>query len=128
MLNLNRVNIKDLILDIFDEKIDLLNDIPSLNFKKEWNVKIVPPFACAVVRFNVEYGGAKVSVYLDVYSKLRYFKDGKHYCKIYPFVDVGGSEDTKRYKMNDTKNLINSILERLLSQLIIHQKIKKKEQ
>lgn len=30
-------------------------EIPALHFKNEWNVKIIPPFAGAIVRFIIEY-------------------------------------------------------------------------
>ena len=49
--------------------------IPALHFEKEWDVKIIPPFGGAVIRFYINYNGKHVSVYLDGYSELGYMVD-----------------------------------------------------
>ena len=32
-------------------------ELPALHFEKEWDVKIIPPFSGAVIRFAIEYNG-----------------------------------------------------------------------
>ena len=81
-------------------------EIPVLNFPSDWNVKIIPPFSGAIVRFiilNIE-GEQIVSVYLDCYDMLGYF--GEPYWEIYPYGD-----DVYRVAMNDTKELLEKIKE-----------------
>lgn len=44
--------------------------LPAFHFDKEWDVKIIPPFAGAIIRFVIDYNGKHVSVYFDAYSEL----------------------------------------------------------
>lgn len=79
--------------------------IPFLPFKDGWEVKPVPAFFGAVVRFQVQHKDIKdfrVSVYLDCYEKLGYF--GGPYWEVYP---VGS--DTARYSIEDTEGVISAI-------------------
>lgn len=43
-------------------------EVPALQFKPEWKVRITPPIGLVVARFEVEYKGAFVSVFLDCYD------------------------------------------------------------
>lgn len=80
-------------------------EIPSLKFNPEWEIKVIPPFAGAVVRFIVSKDNKTVSVYLDCYENLGFF-GGPHW-EIYP--DKFG--DNSRFAMNDTEALITAIEE-----------------
>ena len=73
-------------------------EIPSIKFKQEWEVRIIPPFAGAIVRFVVD----GVSVYLDCYDILGCF--GEPYWEIYPY-----EGDTYRCKMNNVDELLEAI-------------------
>jgi len=79
-------------------------EIPELQFPSSWNVKIIPPFGGAMVRFIIN---EKISVYLDCYDALGFM--GEPYWEIYPYCD-----DTWRCPMNDTDDLIAHIDEALL--------------
>ena len=79
-------------------------EIPSLNFKKKWKVRILPPFLGAIIRFRIDYKDRYVSCYLDCYNELGYF--GEPYWEIYPYKD-----DTFRCAMKDTKVLMKKIKE-----------------
>lgn len=83
-------------------------EIPRLNFKEDWNVKIMPPVCCAIIRFNCEKNGKTADVYLDCYDELGCF--GEPYWEIYPY-----DGDVYRCKMNDTKTLLKAIDEILSS-------------
>ena len=85
-------------------------EIPYINFPSDWFVKIIPPFAGAVVRFRVKKGNIDVSVYLDCYDRLG--SVGSPYWEVYPHFD-----DTFRCPMNDTESLILAISESLSQQL-----------
>jgi len=89
-----------------DEKWnEILQQVPALNFDKEWGIKIIPPLAGAVARFHVEKDGKHLcSVYLDWYDKLGCV--GEPYYELCPF-----ENDTKRYLLNETEELINDIRE-----------------
>ena len=78
------------------------DEIPSMNFPEEWNVKIIPPFAGAIARFMVTYKDRRGSVYLDCYDRIGFF--GEPYWEAYPI-----KGDTFRCKMSDTKLLIKTI-------------------
>lgn len=80
-------------------------EIPFINFPERFEVKIIPPFAGAVARFQIrdkEYRDTWVSVYLDCYDALGYY--GEPYWEIYPY-----NEDVYRCRMNDIDELIEVI-------------------
>ena len=78
-------------------------EIPPIHFDSKWEVKIIPPFAGAVVRFWINYLDCKVSVYLDCYDNLGYF--GAPHWEIYP----GPGGENERYAMNDVDELSAAI-------------------
>ena len=90
-----------------DEKWREWSDkIPALKFPPDWEVKIIPPFAGAIVRFTVEGLVYNVSVYLDVYDRLGCY--GKPYWEVYPYRDGCG-----RCDMENTVELLEMITETL---------------
>ena len=48
------------------EWVDLAMKIPELNFDSSWNVRIIPPFTGALIRFMVCKGDKYCSVFLNV--------------------------------------------------------------
>ena len=46
------------------------SQIPYISFPLEWQVKVIPPYGGAVIRFLIMQGAAKVSVYLDCYDNI----------------------------------------------------------
>lgn len=87
------------------------NEIPFIPIYKDWEIKVIPPFCGAVVRFLVrEPGGDDISVYLDCYDVLGCF--GSPYWEIYPAADG----DVERYKMEDVDGLLDG-LERALEKI-----------
>ncbi len=87
--------------------------IPFLEFKKDWKVKIVPPFGGAMIRFHIRKRTANVSVYLDCHNVL---SCAEHpYWEIYPY-----EEDDRVYRTlleEDTTSLLNAIEESIEYQL-----------
>lgn len=82
---------------------DICKEVPALNFKPEWEVKIIPPFGGAVARFQIEKNGKFVcSIYLDWYDKLGIF--GEPYYELYPW-----ESDIKRYSLSETDELLADI-------------------
>jgi len=81
----------------------IIPEIPTLKFKQEWDVKIIPPFAGAIIRFMIFKEGVQVcSVYLDWYDRLGMC--GEPYYELYPF-----ENDVKRYSLNETEELLKDI-------------------
>ena len=84
--------------------------IPNLKFDKDWEVRIIPPFAGALARFIVFKGNKRVSVYFDGFSKLRFVINENNepipYYETYPSPD---SDDVKRYYINETEEMLNDI-------------------
>lgn len=80
--------------------------IPWINFPPHWTVKVIPPFAGAVVRFLVRRDQTppteQVSVYLDCYNALGYM--GEPYWEVYPVDD-----DTLRVPMGEVQELLAAI-------------------
>lgn len=81
---------------------DICKKIPPLNFKKEWDVKIIPPFGGALARFTIDYNGKHISVYLDWYGRLGCMDEP--YWELYPY-----EKDTKRYCLEETGELMKDI-------------------
>jgi len=78
-----------------------VDEIPTLNFKEGWNVKITPGFIGAIIRFRIEHLGNFISVYLDGYDLLGMY--GSPYWELY------SDGETWRYDMADTKGLMKQI-------------------
>lgn len=93
------------------------DQIPFIPFKPDWKVKIIPPFGGATMRFLVERGDKKISVYCDHFGILGlYFDpDGNEvpYWEMYPrtYLDADGSEhgDVMRFAMKDVDKLVDHI-------------------
>lgn len=83
-----------------------VKEIPYLSFPADWQVKIIPGFAGAVIRFCVSKGDKSVSVYLDCYGILG--SVSKPYWEIYPYRD-----DVGRFYMEETEELLKAIEESL---------------
>ena len=75
------------------------SEMPAINFKEEWDVKMLPPFGGAVARFSIECNGKHISVYLDCYDMLACY--GEPYWEMYPYED-----DVARFPMADVKSLL----------------------
>lgn len=89
---------------------DLISDIPSLNFKPEWDIKIIPPFGGAMGRFTVKYKDKIISVYYDVNDSLGYM--GEPYWELYPTQGLPEDKDDfypKRYLNNETEEMLEEI-------------------
>lgn len=99
-------------------------EIPFLTFPDHLEVKIIPPFTGAIVRFLVrdkKYHGAEVSIYLDCYSILG--ASSKPYWEVYPY-----EGDVFRCGMNETEELVESIEHSIRCQItnIINERCKDK--
>ena len=109
MLNIERYKMEE------QEKwTEWCKSIPSFNFPKNWNVQIIPPFLCAMVRFVItlpENPNIRVSVYLDVNESLGFF-GGKPYWEIYP----DACDDNMRFDLNDTAAMMKAIASSLRKQ------------
>lgn len=94
-------------------KREWVDRLPYIKFPSSWDVKIIPPFAGAMVRFIAARGGRLVSVYLDVDGSLGFEcdADGEFtpYWEACPYGD-----DVFRCPMADTDALVAAI-ERQLS-------------
>jgi len=83
--------------------------IPFISFPTDWQVKVIPPFGDAAVRFVVKLpSGMTKSIYLDVRDSLGFFggvgNEPTPYWEVYPYLgDVG------RCAMGDTKGLLEMI-------------------
>lgn len=88
-----------------------LDKIPYLNFPSTWQVKVIPPFAGAMIRFFVRTHrmpeDRRVSVYLDCDNKLG-VSDGP-YWEVYPLRD-----DVFRCTMKNTEALMDGIQDAIL--------------
>lgn len=80
--------------------------IPFINFPAEWEVKVIPPFGGAIVRFIVKHKQTQktCSVYLDCYSELG--ACSTPYWEIYPY-----ENDCYRCYMEKTEDLLKAIAE-----------------
>lgn len=85
-----------------------IDDIPFIPFPKGWEVRVIPPFGDAVVRFQVKLpSGTTKSVYLDSRSSLGFFGGidvPTPYWEVYPVND-----DTGRCHRGDIEGLLDLI-------------------
>lgn len=81
-----------------------IEEIPYISFPAEWEVKIIPPFNRAIVRFIAKHKqtGRECSVYLDCYDELGCF--GSPYWEVYPH-----DKDVFRCPMDDIESLLKAI-------------------
>lgn len=83
-------------------------ELPHFNFKKEWNVTIIPPFGGAVIRFLIDYNGKHISVYFDAYNELG--------CVGEPYFEYYDGEECYRYLINESEMMMSDIEKFLESQ------------
>ena len=89
---------------------EIIPKIPTIKFKGEWDVKIIPPFCMADARFIVYKGDKSVSIYLDMFDNLGCF--GEPYWEIYP--NAEGTNE--RFAIEETKDLEKAICDVLDNQ------------
>lgn len=84
-------------------------EIPYIKFPGNWEVKAIPPFAGAIIRYIIKHenctGDDSVSIYLDCYGELGCVDEP--YWELYP--DVDG--DTYRCGMNNVDDLLSRLHE-----------------
>lgn len=80
-----------------------LFNIPYLDFRPEWKIKIIFPFGGAAARFMVKCGDADISVYLDTKSVLGGIDEP--YWELFP----NPEGDCDRFLMHETDDLIDGI-------------------
>lgn len=83
------------------------NKLPVFHFDKEWDVKIVPPFAGAIIRFAISYKDKHISVYFDAYSELGLMYDENE--QPIPYFEYYDGEDTHRYLLDESEQMMNDI-------------------
>lgn len=83
-----------------------INKIPYIQFPPSWQVKAIPPFAAALIRYAIKTPDIDdfVSVYLDAWEALGFW-DGKPYWEIYNSC-IG---EPMRFDMDDVKGLLEGI-------------------
>lgn len=87
--------------DRLQETRKWMQELPYLHFKKEWNVRIIPPFGGAIIRFCIDYNGKHVSVYFDGYDELGFVRE--------PYFEFYNGEECYRYLMNESEEMMRDI-------------------
>lgn len=76
--------------------------IPYIKFPSDWEVKAIPPFNGAIIRYHIKTPNHnQVSVYLDCYDRLA--SVGEPYWESYDGMNID------RFLMADTEGLVNCI-------------------
>ena len=91
----------------FHEYRKWAKELPALHFDKEWDVKIIPPFAGAIIRFWINHNGKHVSVYFDGYSELGWMYDEDE--KPVPYFEYYDGNDTYRYLLDESDKMMDDI-------------------
>lgn len=81
-------------------------EIPYIKFPENWEVKAIPPFGGAIIRYIIKHenpNSERISIYLDCYGELGIVDEP--YWEIYP--DIDG--DTYRCRMNDIEDLLERL-------------------
>lgn len=95
-----RIGTLRMVLDEIDGTLDIMKAIPTLNFKEDWNVQVLPNFSGSFANFRVN---GHVSVYLDMYNRLGY-QNGPYW----EVMDMRGME-VYRFAINDTERMLGWI-------------------
>lgn len=82
-----------------------MGEIPHLNFKEHWKVKVIPPFGGAIIRFWIDCEDKHVSVYLDGYDMLGWMEQ--------PYWEIYNGEDTERFLFGEHEQMMARIEELL---------------
>lgn len=77
--------------------------MPRIPFDCAWDVRAIPPFGGALVRYAVKHDGAIVSIYFDGDNSLGYGPEPA-YWEVYPFED-----DVFRCRWDETDELVAAI-------------------
>lgn len=77
-----------------------MTKLPVFHFDKEWDVRIIPPFGGAIIRFTIEYKGQHVSVYFDAYSNLGFMYEDNDGKNPIPYFEYYDGDDIHRYLLN----------------------------
>jgi len=87
--------------------------IPYISFPSGWQVRAIPPFGGAVIRYNIKdkTGKAHVSIYLDCYDIVGAY--GAPYWEVYPC--EGG--DAFRCEMDNVGGLLEAVQKSMDEQL-----------
>lgn len=89
------------------ESMKWAHELPYLQFPSHWQIKIIPPFLGATIRFKVKtasiLSNENVSIYFDAYNNLGYF--GSPYWEIYPN-DEG---ETARFALDEAEEMLKQI-------------------
>ena len=93
--------------DALQETRNWMNELPYLHFKQEWNVRIIPPFGGAIIRFCIDYNGKHASVYFDGYDELGFVGE--------PYFEFYDGEECYRYLMNESEEMMRDIEKHLES-------------
>jgi len=83
--------------------------IPYIKWPSDWEVKAIPPFGGAIIRYNIKKEDKKISVYLDCYGILGGVASYP-YWEIYPY-----KGDTFRCAINEIEELLEAIATALTS-------------
>ena len=94
-------------MEEFQEYQKWQKELPYLHFEKEWNVKIIPPFCGAIIRFYIEYNGKYASVYFDGYSELGFLYDDNH--APIPYFEFYDGDDIHRYCLSESEQMMKDI-------------------
>ena len=94
-------------MEQFQEYSKWQKELPYLHFEKEWDVKIIPPFCGAIIRFYIKHNGKSASVYFDGYSELGYMYDNND--EPIPYFEFYDGDDIKRYRMSESEQMMEDI-------------------
>lgn len=76
-------------------------ELPKFKFDSNWEVKIIPPFGQAIVRFCIDYNSKHVSVYFDAYDELG--------CVGSPYWEYYDGKECYRYLLGDEEEMMEDI-------------------
>lgn len=84
--------------------------LPAFHFDKEWDVRIIPPFNGAIIRFTISHNEKGVSVYFDAYSELGWMceEDGTTPTPYFEYYD---GKDAHRYFLDEADQMMEDIRE-----------------
>lgn len=104
--NVNKTLMKAKVEQMYDFR-GWSNKLPAFHFDEEWDVKIIPPFSGAIIRFTISHNEKGVSVYFDAYSELGLMYDDNE--EPIPYFEYDDGINTYTYPLDEADQMMEDI-------------------
>ena len=88
---------------------ELSNEIPFIKFKAHWEVRVIPPWAFALARFNVRDSSKEDKRYCSIYLDCFTMMDDLNGSFWEVFLCGVGGDEPERFDLSDVQGVVDCI-------------------